>query len=193
MKRVILATLLGAITLFAWQFVSWMYLPHHDDKMIKTWPGEAGQIESVLRSFPESGAYHYPGYPKDKQAMEAAFERAKTNPVANLILVRKEGSDLMSPQRFAMGFAANAIACLIASLVLLTARVGSLNVGRRFFIIFLLGVFASAAIHGPNWVWWQFPDHFTLVVIADVVAGWFLAGLVMALVFKRPKADPEAA
>ena len=186
MKRVLLATILGAVTLFAWQFVSRMQLRYYQDT-ISPWPGEAAAVEAVLKGFPESGAYQYPAMPSDSAGRDKLVEYAKNKPVANLLIVNKAGSEIHSPKMYAISFGLHVISCLLASLILLAARVGALNIGRRFLIIFLLGVFAAVTVQAPYWVWLGFPQKFTLVVMGEVGVGWFLAAIVMAIVFQRPK------
>jgi hypothetical protein len=39
--------------------------------------------------------------------------------------------------------------------------------------------------HVPYWNWWSFPEEYTLVAMADLAVGWFLAGLVIARVATR--------
>lgn len=192
MKRVLLATILGAITLFAWQFVSRMHLKYYHDT-ISPWPGKTEEIESVLKGFTESGAYQFPDTPTDSAGRDKVVEYAKNHPVAKILIVKKAGSEVLTPKMFAIAFGLHAASALLASLVLLAAGVGALNIGRRFLIIFLLGVFAAVAVQAPYWVWLGFPDKLTLVAMGEVAVGWFLAAIVMSIVFRRPKEQPAEA
>jgi hypothetical protein len=45
----------------------------------------------------------------------------------------------------------------------------------------------------PYWNWYGFPTDFTLAQIVENTVGWFLAGLVLALIVRpsSPKATPS--
>ncbi len=47
-----------------------------------------------------------------------------------------------------------------------------------FLVVFALTVAVLA--HVPYWNWWHFSTSYTAVALADLLIGWFLAGLVIA-------------
>jgi uncharacterized membrane protein len=53
-----------------------------------------------------------------------------------------------------------------------------------------MGLFAWLVVSVPYWNWYRFPLDFTLGSLIDNVAGWFLAGLVMAWWLGRREAKP---
>ena len=44
----------------------------------------------------------------------------------------------------------------------------------------MVGLVGALLGHVPNWIWWGFDTNYTIVMIADTLIGWFLAGLIIA-------------
>ncbi len=121
----------------------------------------------------------------EKQAWEA---KVKEGPVGVLI-IQPSGGEAMSPRQLGTEFATNVVSALLAAFLLTFVRSGYW--GRVLFVT-LLGVFGFVTISIPYWNWYGFPVDFTIAEAIDQVAGWFLAGLVLASIVRGPKvASPE--
>ena len=64
MKKIIIPSLLAAIVVFIWMFISWTVIPWHNMDM-KTINDQA-LIEQMNASLTEPGIYLYPGIPEDQ-------------------------------------------------------------------------------------------------------------------------------
>jgi hypothetical protein len=62
----------------------------------------------------------------------------------------------------------------------------------RVACVTLVGILASIMTLVPYWNWYGFPTDFTLAQIAENAVGWFLAGLVLALIV-RPARNAKTA
>ena len=49
----------------------------------------------------------------------------------------------------------------------------------------MIGMAGWVAIMVPFWNWYKFPFEFVRTDLIDQIAGWFLAGLVMAFILKK--------
>ena len=67
------------------------------------------------------------------------------------------------------------------------ARASSVRVA----CVTLVGLLASIMTLVPYWNWYGFPTDFTLAQIVENTVGWFLAGIVLALIV-RPFAEGTA-
>ena len=187
MGRVLLGGLLGGIVMFGWGFLSHQVLQLTEKKVLKI-PNEAHFMEVVKSSTKEPGIYAYPYMDmtamKDPATKEAFVARYKAGP--NGILVRGPEGDAVSEVKYmAMEFGSNVLAALIASIVLaaLGARVAFPN---RIMIVALMGAFAWLSQDASYMIWMGFPQSYSISTLVDAVAGWFIAGIVIAMVVKAP-------
>ena len=188
--RLILATLLGGIVMFCWGAFSHMVLNLEAD-MIKPMPNEEA-VSAVLKpAITAPGVYVMPGIDMTRKPTEdevnAWSAKYKTGPTAMLVY-HPEGADVFTPQQFGMQLGADIAAALFGSLILLFAATSFV---RGAIISTLIGVAGWAAILIPYWNWYRFPFEFIRADLIDQVAGWFLAGLVIAF-FMRRRSTPIA-
>ena len=184
MGKLILGSLLGGAVLFAWGMVSWMVLPWHNSTL--TGFKNEDQFEEVLKIHaPEKGVYVFPGMchfesnlseAEKKAMMEKSYEKMEKGPYV-FAVVSPNGSGSMT-KCMIFGFI---IQCLGAMLVtwLLSKTNFSCYMGRVIFTV-VFGLGAGVVCFLPGWNWWGFPLNYTIVSMLDLIAGWFLAGLVLA-------------
>jgi hypothetical protein len=67
----------------------------------------------------------------------------------------------------------------------LVVRAGIKRYSERLLFVLIVALAAGIVCHLPEWNWWGFPAKFTALAIADLLAGWFLAGLVIAKVASK--------
>jgi len=182
--RFVLAALLGGIVMFCWGAFSHMVLNLEAD-MIKPMPNEEA-VSGVLKpAITSPGVYVMPGIdmtrkPTDEE-MNSWMAKYHAGPTA-MLFYHPEGADVFSPHQFGIQFGADLAAALFGSLILLFAATGFV---RGVIISTLIGVAGWSAILIPYWNWYRFPFEFVRADLIDQVAGWFLAGLVMAALLRR--------
>lgn len=183
MKRVILAGLLGGIVIFLWGAVAHMVLDI--GQMSLRMPPEAAQqdaLASLRDNLAEEGVYLLPMLPKEQwedAAAQAAFsEEAARLPYA-FVAFQPRGIDVneQMPLLLARQGATNILAALLAALVVSATAAGFFT---RWLLVGTMGLFAWLTISVPYWNWYRFPVDFTLANLIEQVAGWLLAGIVIA-------------
>lgn len=186
MKRVLLAGVLGALTVFVWGAISWMVLPWHPATVHNIPDGEP-VVEMLRDRDLLTGVYHYPGELHDEDEPAAVTDadrsawtdRYRRGPNVNLLVYSSEGSDPFAPATFARGFLLLLIAATLAAYLLSLAAPSLPAYGQRVLFVALLGVFSAVVSRFEDWNWLLFPTDYTLVMAMDLVVGWLLAGLVI--------------
>ena len=126
---------------------------------------------------------HSPPVPSEE--MKARMERAKEGPVVTMMVVSKEGIDMMAPSRFLVTLLLDIAAAFAAALIL--RRIGG-GFASRFGTALVLGIFLAVGARAQDWLWWSHPTGFAVAGIVDAVLGWALAGAVLAAIV-RPAAE----
>jgi len=178
MKPILIAGVVGGLVLFVWGFLSWAVLPWHNATMPNL-PNEEAVIETLSASITATGVYQFPGMPANEADTQAWTEKFKRGPYGMLVYT-VEGANPMSPKPFIGGLILNFIsATLVAYLLSLAANKLS-GYNQRVTFVALIGVFAALVSHITAWNWMYIPTGYSLVMAADIVIGWLLAGLVIA-------------
>lgn len=186
MRRLIIGGILGGIIVFAWGYVSWMFLPWHKPTISK-FQNETLVREAVLASSTGAGLYILPNAcaidpalsPEEQKAFrEQAHQQYEKGPFI-MAIVRPEGVGSMTVQLI-RGFVIQLLGAFLITGLLLWANLE--NYISRVSFVTLLAIAAGVVTYLPDWNWWGTPELFTLVGFADLVIGWFLAGLVLGKV-----------
>lgn len=183
--RVIVAGIVGGIVMFLWGFAAHMLLDIGESG-IKTLPDarEAPVVAAMKENINEPGLYFMPGMdmsrkPTDEEwaAWTAKYEAGPTV----FFVYGPSGETPMSPRQLGIEFASNVLAALVGAFML-SWTVPSF--GKRVALATLIGLAAWLSIDVSYWDWYRFPAGFVNGELIEQVAGWFLTGLVMALVLK---------
>jgi hypothetical protein len=67
----------------------------------------------------------------------------------------------------------------------LLAQTGIVTFGGRLGFVTAAGIMAAIATNVSYWNWWGFPTTYTASYIFIQVVGFFLVGLVAAIMFRR--------
>jgi hypothetical protein len=152
---------------------------------VKQVPNEAAVIATMKTNITEPGFYYLPGMDMSKtptdEEMAAVTAKHKEGPTA-ILIYQPTGSDVMAPSQLGTEFASNVLAAFAGALILWFAAVGF---ARGVIISTLVALAGWLSINASYWNWYQFPTGFVTAELIDQVAGWFLAGLVMAFILKR--------
>lgn len=177
LKKLILGTVLGGLTVFAWGALSWMVLPWHE-ATLQSFADEQAVTAAIRANAPRPGIYVLPGHGhEDSEAASAAGERMKQGPVM-FASVRLSGVDPEAPSLYLKGLLIEMAGALALSALLLTLP--GLTYWGRVRTVTLVALIAGLVAHVPEWHWWGFSTAFTLTTILGLVIAWFLAGMVIA-------------
>lgn len=185
MVRVTLSGLLGGLIIFIWGFLSHVMLPIGAMGMeADMLPGEAAFLATVNETVPDSGMYFMPGHDQtiadSQEQWDDTAARMKQGPTVFMI-VQKDGTDAMSVKQLGFEFATNILGAFLAAL-LLRCMVGPYLC--RVLIVMSLGIFAWLAVDLSYWIWYGFSTPYLFAQLIDHTVGWFLAGLLIALLVK---------
>jgi hypothetical protein len=187
MKNILLAGLLGGLTVFLWGFLSWVVLPWHNATMHAI-PNEDAVITAMQQTIPSSGVYLFPAMPMshDDPAQKAYADKCAKGPIGMLFYTR-EGMDAMRASTFIIGYLLFVFSALIAAALLSMTMDKLPGYGTRVIFVTLLGVFVASEGHLSAWNWVHMQFGYAVVGAADAVIGWLLAGLVIAAFVKPAK------
>lgn len=191
--KILLAALLGAVAIFAWEFVAHMftplgeagmgYLPNED--VVSTALTSAIGKEGGLYMFPTGGLTKESSNQEKKAAMNRMLEEMKTKP-SGMLLYKPPGAEFSFGKCLTVQFVTDFVKALFAVLLLMQTRLAAFG-GRVGFVV-MIGVVAAIATNIPFWNWYGFPGVFTASNVFMEMAGFFFAGLAIALVLKRTPA-----
>lgn len=193
MFKILLASLLGGVIFFIWNSISWMALPWHTQTIHNLKNEEV--VQSILQENTEkSGIYILPDQYQQAEPDSAdsktniekpSAQDSKNQPFA-FISYNAVGKEHNMNRSMVIALVNGIIASLIITL-LLSCTTGLTYLARVFFIT-LIGLVSGLLGHVPNWIWWQFDTSYTLVMLADLIIGWTLAGLfIAAFAGREPK------
>lgn len=180
MTKLIVAGILGGIILFIWGTISWMVLPWHK-KTMHEFTDQTAVSQVIQANAPTSGIYFSPSM---KQKQQVATTQQIKPPMIFAAINLKGMPATLWPCMIAALITQVIAAFLVAWLLMGTAMTHYIcRVG--FVVVFALA--AGIVTHIPNWIWFRFSTDYTVVAIADLLIGWFLAGLVIAMIVPSRK------
>ncbi|MDX8431456.1 MAG: hypothetical protein SNF33_06635 [Candidatus Algichlamydia australiensis] len=187
-RAIIKGSIVGALVAFAWSFFSWVVLPWHENT-VHQFQNEEYVSWALKENTKKHGIYVYPSC-SEKEGMTKAErnaswkdyqEKVEKGPYVFASVVPKGFKFNMLLSQLQM-IVALLIAAGIISFLLLKSQFTT-YFGKVFFVT-LIALVAGILVDSINWIWWQFPTHFTAVNMIDQVITWFIAGLAMAPVVK---------
>jgi hypothetical protein len=189
--RIMLAGLLGAIAMFAWTAIAHMALPLGEAGVENTTNDEAllSELKSTVKN--KDGLYIYPtmGLPpgathaQQSEAMEKYPEKLEKNP-SGFFIFHPAGSRPMNMGKFlTVEFITELIEAFLAVWLLAQTRIVSF--GGRIGFVTAVGLIAAIATNVSYWNWWGFPTVYTASYMFIQLVGFFLVGVVAAIMFRR--------
>lgn len=179
--RILIAGLIGGLTMFAWGAVSHMLLPI-GEMGVRVPTEQAATLAALAPSAQGAGVYMYPSPPredwKDEAKMAAFAESARGQPYA-FVVYQPAGNPVnesMTPALLKQ-WGSDTAAALVAAWIM---ALGAFGFARRVLVAAALGAFAWLAVSVPYWNWYQFPLDFTLGSLLGQVIGWTVSGAAMA-------------
>ena len=189
--RILLAGLLGAIAMFAWTAIAHMALPLGEAGVQNTMDDDAllAALKSNVKD--KDGLYIYPTmglgpnatHAEQSKAMETYPEKLEKNP-SGFFIYHPPGSRPMNMGKFlTIEFVTELCEALLAVWLLAQTRI--VTFGGRVGFVLLAGVMAAISTNVSYWNWWGFPTIYTVSYMFIQVVGFFLVGLVAAIMFRR--------
>ena len=189
--RILLAGLLGAVAMFAWTAIAHMALPLGEAGVQNTMKDE--ELLSTLKTTVKNqdGLYIYPsmGLPPDathaqqSEAMEKYPEKLEKNP-SGFFIFHPAGSRPMNMGKFlTIEFITELAEALLAVWLLAQTRI--VTFGGRIGFVTVAGIMAAISTNVSYWNWWGFPSVYTASYMFIQLVGFFLVGLVAAIIFRR--------
>ena len=185
-KSLMLGGLLGGLVLFVWGAISYMALPWHRMALEK-FTDEAVVAQTLTANASVSGMYILPNPHKHEPGLTDAQRQAAEDDGMKRMMqgpfmfasVSLGGTHDMGQALLLNVLSDILAAALVAWLLLQTAN---LSYWCRVGFVVVVALTTGVVAHVPYWIWWRFSTSFTLVEFADLLIGWFLAGLVLAKV-----------
>lgn len=189
--RILLAGLLGAVAMFAWTAIAHMALPLGEAGVQNTKDDEAllSELKSTVKN--KDGFYMYPDmglapdatHAQQSAAMEKYAEKLEKNP-SGLFLYHPAGSRPMNMGRFlTIEFITEL--CEAFLVVWLLAQTRIVSFGGRLGFVTLAGIMTALWTNVSYWNWYGFPGNYTASYMFIQVVGFFLVGIVAAIMFRR--------
>jgi hypothetical protein len=175
-KKIIAASLLGALTMFIWGAVSHMVI--FIGAGFKPLPGEE-KVLSVLKStINEKGLYFFPGkdFRNTTKEQDVLFESRFRNGPVGLLIYRPHGGNLLDINKLITQFVCTLLSVLIAIFIVSASTTGY---WKRVCMVTALGLIACTSVSSIYWNWYEFPASFFVAQILDMVIGFFITGVVI--------------
>lgn len=168
--------IVGGIILFIWSAISWMVLPWHMTTL-NAFTNENAVVQAVKANASQSGIYVLPF-----KQMDAKQDQSTQKIPQVFASVNFNGMDSSMAKPMFIGLIGLVITAILAAWLL--SKTGGLNYFGRIGFVLVFALAGSLMTNIPYWNWFAFDTNYTLVIIADTLIGWFLAGLVMAKMVK---------
>jgi hypothetical protein len=189
--RILLAGLLGAVAMFAWTAIAHMALPIGESGVQNTMDDDAllSAMKSTVKD--KEGLYIYPtmGLPpgathaEQSAAMEKYPGKLAKNP-SGIFLYHPAGSRPMNMSKFlTIEFITELCEALLVVWLLAQTRIATF--GGRLGFVTVAGLLAAIATNVSYWNWYGFPTNYTASYMFIQLVGFFLVGIVAAIMFRR--------
>jgi len=171
MKKQLVGTLVAALILFVWQFLSWSVLPTHKSEFTYT-PNQDKIMEVLNQNLSEEGTYMMPGVaPGSSPEQEmAVMESGMGKPWASVSYHKSFSMD-MGMNMF-RGLVVDLLAAFL--LIWLLLKVENLNLSTALQASVAVGVIGYLTIPYLNSIWFE---GNTLGHLVDAIVPWSLVGL----------------
>ena len=173
MKKWLIGSIVGAILVFLWQFLSWTILPVHSGEAKYT-PAEK-EILNSLSALNEDGVYMLPGAPPGTSSADhqKLLKDLEGKPWVTVIYRSSYKPDMVMPM--IRGFLIDLV--LVFLLIYILTRAGTPTSMRIFAGSIAVGLFTFLV--GPYTMhnWFQTPTEAYIGHLLDAFVAWGLCGL----------------
>jgi len=193
--RIILAGVLGGITMFIWTSIAHMVLPL-GHAGVSELPNESAVLtaletnlgdKSSLYLFPGLGVGDNPTREQMSEGMKHMDEKMTNNPSGLLMYHAKGSRSISLPKLLTIEFTTELLEAILA--VFLLAQTSIASFGGRVGFVFVAGILAAIATNVSYWNWYGFPTVYIASYMLIEVVGFLCVGLVAGLVLGNQKSE----
>jgi len=194
--KILLAGVLGGLALFAWLSVAHILTPLGETG-VEEIPNEQAVTSAMKANITHSGLYLFPGWGLPPEATHSQKMEAMKNMGPKIaagptgILVFRQTGQAMAARQLITEFVNNVLQILLGAFLLAQTSIRRYASKVGFFLV--LGIIAAISTNVSYWNWYGFPTNYTSAYIFTEIAGFLIAGLVVAAIVKRGAAQTSAA
>lgn len=183
MKRLLVASVVGSIILYAVLFIAHVALPIHFSDY-KHSAAEDTILQVLSSTLKEEGLYMLPYFDhgSSHEEMEAKWKERIGKPYA---LVNYNASMEMNPMMYVMSFIYNFMSVLILCIALAVASPRLASYFQRLWFVLLFALFTIFSNIMMQYNWDSYPMHYLGGQIIDMLAGYAVVGLWLAWYYGR--------
>jgi hypothetical protein len=189
MKKILIGGLAGGLIVFVWGMLSWMVMPWHNMTMAGL-PQEEAIVGALEGSGTATGVYYIPYWPEEGEDEEAWKKKHRAGPLG-FLAYHAEGMEPIELSMFTFGLLLDILSAIVVAGLLCGASRSLPRYRQRVAFAGGVGLFAGLVSYLALWNWMHFPTDWSLVMAADLLVAWTLAGLALAAIVK-PAAAPAA-
>jgi hypothetical protein len=195
--RILLAGLLGGIAMFIWTSIAHMALPlgevgvselTNEQAIIDALQANLGD-RSGLFIFPGLGLGPNPSREAKHEAMQKMSDKLADHPSGIMMYFPRRPFNLGSS--LGTEAATEILEAILVVFLLAQTRLDTFA-GRVSFVT-VAGILAAITTNVPYWNWYGFPKRYTASYMFIEIVGFFLVGLVSALIFRKNNASTAEA
>lgn len=191
MNRTILAAILGSIAMFIWTAIAHMVLPLGEAGISAIGvDNEAPLLDAMKTNLGDRHGFFIfpaPDVKKDasrqekNEAMKRMQEKVQNGPSG--ILIYHPTRPFTFGKWLGVEFATQLLEAILV--VCLLAQTSLTTFGGRVSFVTTAGILAAVATNVSYWNWYGFPKHYTAAYMFTEIVGFFLIGIVAALVLRK--------
>lgn len=171
MSSYVKKSIMAGIILFIWGMVSWMFIPWHN-MTLHSFKDSNAVVESI-----QSNATQGPGIYLSP-SMKDMNKKDKTQSTLLFVSYHPDYASTSMALPMLISLAGQMIAAFFVAFLL--SKTSGLNYFKRVGFVMVFALAASLLSYLPYWNWFHFDTAYTLVGVADILIGWYLAALVLA-------------
>jgi hypothetical protein len=189
--KILLTGILGGIAMFVWTSIAHMVLPL-GEAGIREIPNESAVLSAMQSNIgDQTGLYIFPGPGLGKNAtrqekndaMKHMVEKIATNP-SGILMYHAPGRPFKIGKRLGIEFGTELLEAILV--VLLLAQTGIVSFAGRTGFVLVAGILAAITTNVSYWNWYGFPCVYTASYMFTEIVGFFLVGIVAALILPKP-------
>src|ERR1041385_8850519 len=174
MKKIFIASLVGAVIMFAWSFLAWVVLPIHANTYHYT-PAQDAIMKVLGESNLETGTYGMPSAATPEEAMKV-HESNAGKPGAAIFYIKEVPG--MGAGMHIWGFVFNFIMVFAACTLLINNMTGSFF--SRWWMVMMVAVVIIFGVYMMEWNWMGYSWNYVHDFMMDTALGWAINGLWLA-------------
>jgi hypothetical protein len=188
--KILLSGILAGIVMFVWTSVAHMALPL-GEAGIREIPNESAVLSAMQSNIgDQTGLYIFPGPGVGKdatrqeknEAMKHMAEKIAANP-SGILMYHAPGRPFTFGKWLGVEFATELVEAILVVFLLAQTRIVSFS-GRVGFVV-VAGILAAITTNISYWNWYGFPSVYTTSYMLIQLVGFFLVGIVAALILPK--------